>query len=149
MSGKADRAMARARTISWRDVITVGLPVAVVVVAAFAFAAKLMQSAPPGHIRMISGSTGSSFRNLAEKYKKIIEKHGVKVEVVPSEGALDNLERLADRKANIDVGFVQGGLSDGIDISHLASLGTVFTQPLMVYYRLPQAIDRLSELKGK
>jgi hypothetical protein len=139
----------RWRTISWRDVLSVGLPVALVVVAAFALAGKLMQSAPPTHIRLISGSTGSSYRTLAERYKKIIEAHGVKVEIVASEGALDNLERLADPKAKIDVGFVQGGLSDGVDISHVVSLGTVFTQPLMVYYRLPQEIDRLTELKGK
>jgi hypothetical protein len=139
----------RLRSISWRDVLTVGLPVVLVIVAAFAFASKLMQSAPPSHIRMISGSPGSSYRTLAEKYKKIIETHGVKIEIVASEGALDNLERLADPKAKVDVGFVQGGLTDGVDISRLVSLGTVFTQPLMVYYHLPQAIDRLSELRGK
>ncbi|HEV3030697.1 MAG TPA: TAXI family TRAP transporter solute-binding subunit, partial [Polyangia bacterium] len=114
-----------------------------------AFATKLMQSAPPSRFRMISGSEGSSYRTLAERYKKIIESHGVKVEIVPSEGALDNLERLADPKSAVDVGFVQGGLADGVDISRLVSLGTVFTQPLMVYYRLPQPIDRLSELRGK
>jgi hypothetical protein len=145
----AGKPRSRLRAISWRDVLTVGVPVALVVAAAFAFAAKLMQSAPPSHIRMISGSEGSSYRTLAEKYKKIIEAHGVKIEIVASEGALDNLQRLADPKAKVDVGFVQGGLADGLDISHLMSLGTVFTQPLMVYYRLPQEIDRLTELRGK
>jgi hypothetical protein len=139
----------RLRAISWRDVLMVGLPIALVVVAAFALASKLMQSAPPTHIRFISGSPGSSYRTLADRYKKIIEGHGVKVEIVPSEGAFDNLQRLADPKAKVDVGFVQGGLADGADVSRLVSLGTVFTQPLMVYYRLPQAIDRLTELRGK
>jgi hypothetical protein len=145
----AGKPRARLRDISWRDVLSVGVPVALVVAAACVFAAKLMQSAPPAHIRMISGSAGSSYRTLAERYKKIIEGHGVKVEIIASEGALDNLERLADPRSPIDVGFVQGGLTDGVDISRLASLGTVFTQPLMVYYRLPEAIDRLTELRGK
>jgi hypothetical protein len=139
----------RLRSISWRDVLTVGVPVALVVAAAFALAAKLMQSAPPSHIRFISGSEGSSYRTLAERYKKLVEAHGVKVEIVASEGALDNLQRLADPKGKVDVGFVQGGLADGLDVSRLVSLGTVFTQPLMVYYRLPEAIDRLTELRGK
>src|SRR5262249_53302984 len=107
----------RLRSISWRDVLTVGLPVALVIVAAFAFASKRTKPAPRSHIRMVSGSPGSSYRTLAERYKKIIETHGVKVEIVASEGALDNLERLADPKAKVDVGFVQGGLADGIDIS--------------------------------
>ncbi|HVR01186.1 MAG TPA: TAXI family TRAP transporter solute-binding subunit [Polyangia bacterium] len=149
MSDAAGTRLARLRAISWRDILSVGVPIALVVAVAGAFAAKLMQSAPPSHFRMISGSAGSSYRNLAERYKKIIESHGVKVEIVPSEGALDNLERLADRKSTIDVGFVQGGLADGVDTSNLVSLGTVFTQPLMVYYRLPQPIDRLTELRGK
>ncbi|HEY2731821.1 MAG TPA: TAXI family TRAP transporter solute-binding subunit [Polyangia bacterium] len=149
MSDAAGTRLERLRAVSWRDVLGIGVPILLVIMAAGAFAAKLMQSAPPSHFRMISGSAGSSYRNLAERYKKIIESHGVKVEIVPSEGALDNLERLADRKSAIDVGFVQGGLADGVDISNLVSLGTVFTQPLMVYYRLPQPIDRLAELRGK
>ena len=149
MNHTAGKSRRRLRSISWRDILTVGLPAAVVIGVALAFAGKLVQTAPPGHIRMISGSPGSSFRNLSEKYKKIIEGHGVKVEIVPSEGALDNLRRLAEPKSSIDVGFVQGGLTDGVDTSQLVSLGTVFTQPLMVYYRLEQSIDRLSELKGK
>jgi TRAP-type uncharacterized transport system substrate-binding protein len=149
MSDEAGKPRARLREISWRDGLMVGVPAGLIIVGAFAFTGKLVQSAPPSHIRMISGSEGSSYRTLADKYKKIIEAHGVKVDVVPSEGAFDNLEHLANPKDAIDVGFVQGGLADGVDISHLVSLGTVFTQPLMVYYRLPEPIDRLSELKGK
>jgi NMT1 family protein len=149
MSDETTKPRSRLREISWRDGLTIGVPVVLIIVAALAFTSRLVQTAPPSHIRMISGSTGSSYRTLAERYKKIIEAHGVKVDVVPSEGAFDNLERLADPKADVDVGFVQGGLTDGVDISHLVSLGTVFTQPLMVYYRLPQPIDRLTELRGK
>ena len=146
---KAGKRRGRLRAISWRDVLTVGVPVTLVIVAAFAFAAKLMQSAPPGHLRMVSGAADTSYRALAERYKKIIETHGVKVEIVGSAGALDNLQHLAAPKSAVDVGFVQGGLTDGVDISRLVSLGTVFTQPLMVYYRLPQEIDRLTALRGK
>jgi hypothetical protein len=141
-------ARVRARA-SWRDLLTVGLPLALVVVLTLAFAVRLMHTAPPGRIRFISGSEGSSYRTLADRYKKIIESHGVKVDVIPSEGAFDNLERLAGPKSDVDVGFVQGGLTDGVDISGLVSLGTVFTQPVMVYYRLPEPIDRLTELRGK
>jgi TRAP-type uncharacterized transport system substrate-binding protein len=87
---------------------------------------------------------GSSYRNIAERYKKIVEGHGVKVELVASGGALDNLRRLAHPKSGVDIGFVQGGLTDGIDVSRLASLGTLFSEPLRVYYRLPDAIRRIA-----
>jgi len=107
---------------------------------------------PPSAIRILSGPDGSSYRRQAEKYKKIIEGNGVKVIVLPSRGALDNLRQLADPKVNADVGFVQGGLTDGIDTSQLVSLGSVFAQPLMVYYRQPKddpPVELLSQLRGK
>jgi TRAP transporter TAXI family solute receptor len=101
---------------------------------------------------MVTGPEGSSYRVTGEKYKKIIEGHGVKVELVDSAGGLDNLKQLADHKHAADVGFVQGGLTEGlegVDLSHLVSLGTIMTQPLTIYYKLPQTVERLTDLRGK
>jgi TRAP-type uncharacterized transport system substrate-binding protein len=149
--GKEDgKARARVlRSVSWRDFFTVAVPVGLVVVAAVWLAVRLMHEAPPSHIRMLSGPEGSSYRTMAERYQKLIEKHGVKVILVPSQGALDNLRQLADRKTAVDVGFVQGGLAEDADIKGLESLGTVLTQPMTVYYRGSQTLERLSELRGK
>ena len=44
---------------------------------------------------------------------------------------------------------MQGGLTDGVDITGLVSLGSVFAQPMMVYYRSDEPVERLSQLKGK
>jgi len=125
------------------------IPALLVLVAAVWVARKALRFAPPTTIRIASGPEGSGYRNQAEKYKKIIEAYGVKVQVVPSKGALDNLQQLADRKAKVDVGFVQGGLSDGIDTTGLVSLGSVFAQPIMAYCRSDVPIEMLSQLKGK
>ena len=73
----------------------------------------------------------------------------MKVEILPSRGSLDNLQHLADPTVQVDVGFVQGGLTEGVDISRLVSLGTVFTQPLMVYYRGAEPVELLTQLRGK
>jgi hypothetical protein len=143
------RLFARVASVSWRDLILVGTPVLLVVVVAGWVAAKAIHFAPPGEIRIVSGPDGSSYRASAEKYQKIIERYGVKVELLPSRGALDNLEKLAMPSFKVDVGFVQGGLTDGVDISHLMSLGSLFAQPLMIYCRSAKPIDLLSELKGK
>jgi hypothetical protein len=143
------RGRSRSRSISWRDFFSVAAPIGLVVVAAAWLAARLLQSAPPSFIRMLSGPDGSSYRNMAEQYQKVIEKHGVKVRLVPSEGALDNLRRLADRQSPVDVGFVQGGLTEGVEIAGLVSLGTIMTQPMTVYYRGAETIDRLTQLRGK
>ena len=45
--------------------------------------------------------------------------------------------------------FVQGGTTQPEDSNNLLSLGRMFYEPLWVFHRLPQDIDRLSQLKGK
>lgn len=149
---------ARIRATSWRDLSLVGVPALLVLIAAAWVAVKSVRFAPPGTIRLASGPEGSSYRNQAERYKKIIARNGVKVEIVPSKGALDNLQMLANPKVKVDVGFVQGGLKDGViddkdddedDGPRLVSLGSLFAQPLMVYGRSDALVDSLSQLKGK
>lgn len=129
--------------------LLVGLPTLLVVVAAIAVGIRAMGFAPPSTIRFISGPEGSSYRNMAEKYQQILKRYGVKVEVIPSHGALENLEKLADRSFKVDVGFVQGGLAEGHDVARLESLGSMFAQPLMVYARTKEPIELLSALRGK
>jgi TRAP-type uncharacterized transport system substrate-binding protein len=142
--------MLRSALLSGKAVLYLWLPLFGVLVAGILIAQRLI-SPPPSAIRILSGPEGSSFRRQAEKYKKIIEKQGVKVIVLPSHGALDNLRQLANPKVEADVGFVQGGLTDGVDSSNLFSLGSLFPQPLMVYYRgdLTEPVEMLSQLRGK
>jgi TRAP-type uncharacterized transport system substrate-binding protein len=140
---------ARIASASWRDLAAVSLPALLVLGMAGWLGVKSFRFAPPKMIRFTSGPDGSSYRTQADKYKKIIERYGVKVDVLPSRGALDNLQRLADPDFKVDVGFVQGGLSDGIDSSRLISLGSVFPQPLIVYARSAEPIETLVQLRGK
>lgn len=96
------------RFSSRRDLLLVALPTLLVVGAAIAVGVMALRFAPPSTIRFISGPDGSGYRNLADKYQKILHGYGVKVEVIPSRGALENLEKLVDRTSKVDVGFVQG-----------------------------------------
>jgi len=134
---------------SWRELLVVSAPVLLVLGVAVWAGVRTVRLAPPNTIRLISGPEGSTYRTTAEKYKKIIEKLGVKVEVLPSRGSYDNLHLLMDPSFKADVAFVQGGMTDGLDVSSLVSLGTVFVQPLMVYYRHSRPIEILSQLRGK
>jgi TRAP-type uncharacterized transport system substrate-binding protein len=110
---------------------------------------KFVRPAPPDTVVFTSGVQGSSFANNAEKYRTILARNGVKLEIVPSQGSLENLQRLADPGFRVDVGFVQGGMAAGTRTDRLMSLGTVANQPLVVFYRADVAIDRLSQLAGK
>lgn len=117
----------------------------VTIVAVFWF----FYSAPPRTIIITSGPEGSIFRMNAEKYRTILARNGVKVKVLPSRGSLENLKRLADPSFKVDIGFVQGGVADGLAIDKLTSLGSVSYEPLLVFYRSTRPLDLLSRLNGK
>jgi len=139
----------RIASASWRDVVVVGLPTVLIAALAVVVAVKAARFAPPKTIHFAAGPDGSSYRNQAEKYQKILAREGVKVEILQTRGALDNLEKLANPAVKVDVGFVQGGLTEGRDLPHLVSLGSVYPQPLMVYVRSAEPVEMLSQLKGK
>src|SRR5258708_32745830 len=98
---------------------------------------------------MTRGAQGSMFETFAGRYKAILARQGVTLKVIPSEGSLENLKRLSNPKVNVDIGFVQGGISGLVDASHLMSLGSGFYVPVLVFYRAPQPLQRLPELDGK
>jgi len=71
----------------------------------------------------------------------------VTLKILPSEGSRDNLARLSDPGAQVDVGFVLGGEATAKQVDHLMSLGSISYQPLMIFYRgAPKRL--LSEFKG-
>lgn len=106
-----------------------------------------VRSAPPTTIIITSGPEGSMFQTNALKYVSLLARHGVKVKVLPSEGSMENLQRLSDPSFHVDVGFVLGGMTNGA--SHdLVSLGSVSHQPLLIFYR-GAPLELLSDFAGK
>ncbi len=143
------RIRARFVGVSWRDLAATLIPIIAISVAGIWAAIRFVQPAPPHLIRFAAGPEDSIFRTNAEKYKKILAASGITLEIVASTGALDNLRKLADPEGNVDVGFTTGGLQSGLDVSQLVSLGSVFREPLAVFYRTRKPADRLSMLAGK
>src|ERR1700675_3844442 len=102
------RLPARLVTVSWRDLLVIVVPVLLVTALAAWLAVKFVRPAPPDTIVILAGPKESGYYNVAGRYAKIIARSGVKVQVVETEGAQDNLRRLADGKVRADVGFVLG-----------------------------------------
>lgn len=106
-------------------------------------------SAPPKTIIITSGDDGTRFRRTAEKYAEILKRSGVTLKILKSEGSLENLKRLEDRAFPVDVGFVQDGVTKGQKTDNLVSLGSVFYEPLFIFYRDGKQLDVLSQFSGK
>ncbi len=145
----AIRPLARFSRLSLRDLAVTAGPVIFVTAAAIAAAFWFVRPAPPRAITITSGPDGSVFRLTAEKYRKILARNGVTLRILPSEGSLENLRRLNDPGYRVDVGFVQGGLSTGIAVDNLVSLGSVFHEPVALFYRSAAPVDRISGFSGR
>lgn len=143
------RPVQRLVAISWRDMLLVLLPVLMLTVALGWLAVKLIRPAPPNTVVILSGAEDSSFHNTAKRYAKIISAHGIQVKVVVTDGSAENLQRLRDRKQVADVGLVQTGLAETEASPGLNSLGTMYVQPFLVFYRDRKTLDRLTQLEGR
>jgi TRAP-type uncharacterized transport system substrate-binding protein len=140
---------ARLVAISWRDLaITLG-PILLLSLAGIWFAIRFVRPAPPDSITITTGADGSTFRIAADKYRNILARNGITLKILPSQGSLENLKRLNDPSSQVDVGFVQGGVAGDVRVDGLVSLGSVFYEPLAVFYRSARPVYRLSQFGGK
>ena len=134
--------------IAWPDfVITVG-PLLLLIVLGFGIAFAFVKPAVPHVLTITAGAPGSAFYKTAEEYRDILARDDVKLEILPSIGAEENLNRLRTPTFHVDVGFVQSGLADEMEIEDLVSLGSIYYEPIWVFYRGAKPVDQLRQLRG-
>jgi TRAP transporter TAXI family solute receptor len=122
-----------------------------------------VRSAPPKTLTITSGPENSSGYRSAQRYAKILARNRVKVNVLPSRGSVENLERLTGPSPQAELGIVQSGATAAprpsgrpadttSDLNpafaDLISLGSISYQPVLIFYRGPK-IQYLSALAGK
>ena len=136
------------RRATRRDLLFAVLPALLFIIAAFALAYHFVKPAPPKKIVMASGKREGGYAYFAKRYREILAKNGVVLEVRESNGAVENVELLTAENSDVDVAFVQGGTAFAVNAPHLVSLGSVYYEPLWVYYRGP-VISDVGPLQGK
>ena len=90
---------------------------------------------PPRHVLMATGQPGGSYDILGKKYAAFFEKKGITLELVPTKGAQENIEYLADRKNPIQAAFVQAGVFSPHGVKGVQSLGAISYDPIWLFYR--------------
>ena len=137
----------------WREMMLIGGPAALLVVAAFWLAYQFVEPAPPSHIVITTGSEQGAYFAFAQRYREKLAKNGIRLEVLPSKGSVENTERLAAAtkagEPHVDVALLQGGIANGDTLPGMVSYGRVFLEPVWVFHRLDGEVDRLSQLAGK
>lgn len=134
---------------SRREMLIVVFPSLALVAAMFWIASTFVQPAPPRLIYMSTGSESGAYHGYAKKYKEILARQGIALELRASTGAVENLQRLKDDSSPIAIGFIQGGVATPEDGKNLMSLGSMYYEPLWVFYRSKTSLDQLVQLRGK
>jgi TRAP transporter TAXI family solute receptor len=142
--------------LSLRDLTASAGPFILLAVALLALAYWWLDPMPPRQLTLATGPAQSAYDEFGKRYARELAKHGIKVQVLPSQGSADNLRLLQEGRA--DIGFVQGGSNEtpaGQD-SELEAMGSLFVEPVWLFYRHDAArkrkpdatLNALSELKG-
>jgi TRAP transporter TAXI family solute receptor len=143
----------KAGLLSLRDLFATAWWIILIVGIGFVVAYQFVQPAPPSRIVITTGSDSGAYYQFANRYAAILARNGVTLEVKTSAGSLENLARLKSDEAQ--VGFVQGGVvepkadQDEEEDSGLLSLGSMFYEPVWVFYRGDKRLERLTDLRGK
>ena len=139
----------RSRIVRPQSVLAATLLLALPAVAAWWFVSA-WHPAPPRVMRMATGPAGSAYAEYGARYRDILLRAGVTLELEPTAGALANLGRLRDSQSGVGAGFVQAGTTTPEASPELVSLGTVFYEPLWFFHRgLDSSSWEFSDLRGK
>jgi TRAP-type uncharacterized transport system substrate-binding protein len=98
---------------------------------------RYISPAPPSKIEMTTGAVDGASHQFALKYQSYLKANRVTLNLKPSTGSVQNLERL---NTGTPVGFVQGGLGilsidsqKSDDDTPLRSLGVVGYEPIWIF----------------
>lgn len=136
--------------LSFRDLLATAWPIVLIVTIGFVVAYQFVEPAPPRTLTISTGGESGAYHAFARRYAAILAKSGVTLEVKTSAGSLENIERL--RKGEADVAFVQGGVlpADSEEArDELLSIGSMYYEPVWVFYRNGRPLTRLHDLDGK
>ncbi len=131
--------------VSIRDLMVSFGPFIALGVLLLALAYWWLDPNPPKTVTLAAGPAQSAYDEFSKKYVKELKASGIDVVVLQTEGSSANLQLLREGKA--DIGFVQGGTAEPneADEGQLQTLGSLFLEPIWLFYR-EDAAQRL--LKG-
>lgn len=116
------------------------------IVLIIACALLLYRSLPPSTVKIATDLEGGIYSKIALRYQEIFARHGVRLELLETNGSVENVQQLRDSSAGVSVALVQGGVTSTAEAPELVSLGTLFYEPFWLFSRVPRP-DQPSRLR--
>jgi TRAP transporter TAXI family solute receptor len=122
------------------------LPALLLVLAGFVVAWRFVQPAPPRSITIATGAPNGAYTLFAGRYRALLAENGITLQIRETAGTVENLALL--QAGQVDLAFVQGGVAGAGTGAGLESLGSLYYEPLWLFYRRPAHADRLTDFRG-
>jgi len=130
------------------DVVTTWGVAIVVIAAGFIFTWQFVGPAPPSRVVLATGAEGGAYRHYGEQFAAYLATQGIEAELRETAGSVENLQ-LLNSGAGVDIGFVQGGLSDSFPTDQVVAAGSLYWEPLWLFVPANNSISSVQELTGK
>ncbi len=148
--------------LSVRDLLATAGPFIVLAIGLLALAYWVLDPNPPRKVVLATGVAQGAYAEFGARYQQQLRQHGITVELRATQGAAENLRLLRDPESGVDIAFVQGGADererrpDDEEEDALVSLGSLFYEPVWIFYREDAAqrllktdrLESLSQLAG-
>jgi TRAP-type uncharacterized transport system substrate-binding protein len=140
------RPILRPALTSVRELAGTALPLVVLTFVLLALAYWVLDPTPPRRVVLATGVEQGAYDEFGKRYATLLARHGIAVELRRTAGAAENLALLRRPDSGVDLAFVQGGAEPDRDDDreeHLQSLGSMFHEPVWLFYREETARKRL------
>ena len=128
--------------------LTISIPVILLVIASFYLAFQFINPSPKRVITIATGSIHGQYYQTAIKYKELLDKVDVKVNIITSSGSLENIKLLNEKK--VDIAFIQNGTIKPNTTKSIEALASVYYEPLWLFYKKDlNDIQYIQDLKSK
>jgi len=150
--------------LSVRDLVLTTGPFVALTIVLLAGAYYLLKPTPPKRVVLATGSEQGAYAGFGKRYAEELKRYGIEVVLRTTAGSRENLRLLRDPKQDVQLAFVQGGSSESLpgqkdekeDLAPLMSLGSMFYEPVWIFYRIEAAkkssrdgvLKEIADLRG-
>jgi len=141
----------RGALLSARDLLATAGPFLLLAVGLLVLAYWMLDPNPPRQVTLATGPDQGAYAEFGRRYRTALARHGIDVVLRPTQGSAENLALLQKSPGGVDLAFVQGG-ADQVRSGdamlersgdELVSLGSLFYEPVWLFYREAAAKEKL------